>query len=80
MRQNFHPDIKEKASIYVPAVGKVTIMILLRNTLVGSLPRLSAIHADQVQRQVQNRPEIKGRPADAIEKPGTVEHAAPTGR
>ncbi|KAF2147687.1 hypothetical protein K461DRAFT_272382 [Myriangium duriaei CBS 260.36] len=31
--KNFNPDIKEKASIYVPAVGKVTIMILLRNLL-----------------------------------------------
>ncbi|GAM91441.1 hypothetical protein ANO11243_094910 [Dothideomycetidae sp. 11243] len=39
--KNFTPDIKEKASIYVPAVGKVTIMILLRNLL----------------RLVQNRPE-----------------------
>ena len=32
--QNFGPDVKEKASIYVPAIGKVTIVILLRNLLV----------------------------------------------
>lgn len=32
--QNFNPDVKEKASIYVPAIGKVTIVILLRNLLV----------------------------------------------
>lgn len=31
--QNFDPDVKEKASIYVPAIGKVTIVILLRNLL-----------------------------------------------
>ncbi|KAL1297661.1 hypothetical protein AAFC00_006216 [Neodothiora populina] len=31
--KNFTPQIKEKASIYVPAIGKVTIMILLRNLL-----------------------------------------------
>lgn len=31
--QNFNPDVKEKASIYVPAIGKVTIVILLRNLL-----------------------------------------------
>ncbi|KAI9690757.1 MAG: NAD-dependent 5,10-methylenetetrahydrafolate dehydrogenase [Bogoriella megaspora] len=31
--KNFTPDIKEKASIYVPAIGKVTIVILLRNLL-----------------------------------------------
>ena len=32
--QNFGVEVKEKASIYVPAVGKVTIAILLRNLLV----------------------------------------------
>jgi len=31
--KNFDPEIKEKASIYVPAIGKVTITILLRNIL-----------------------------------------------
>ena len=29
------PAVKEKASIYVPAIGKVTIAVLLRNLLVG---------------------------------------------
>jgi methylenetetrahydrofolate dehydrogenase (NAD+) len=28
------PAVKEKASIYVPAIGKVTIAVLLRNQLV----------------------------------------------
>ncbi|KAF8430311.1 hypothetical protein EV426DRAFT_580917 [Tirmania nivea] len=31
--KNFEPAIKERASIYVPAIGKVTIVILLRNLL-----------------------------------------------
>ena len=31
------PAVKEKASIYVPAIGKVTIAVLLRNQLVCSL-------------------------------------------
>lgn len=31
--QNFTPEVKEKAAIYVPAIGKVTIAILLRNLL-----------------------------------------------
>ncbi|KAF3909082.1 hypothetical protein ABW21_db0203674 [Orbilia brochopaga] len=31
--KNFDPSVKEKASIYVPAVGKVTIAILLRNLI-----------------------------------------------
>lgn len=31
--QNFAPEVKEKASIYVPAIGKVTIAVLLRNLL-----------------------------------------------
>ncbi|RMD39935.1 hypothetical protein DV735_g5197, partial [Chaetothyriales sp. CBS 134920] len=30
---NFGPEVKERASIYVPAIGKVTIVILLRNLL-----------------------------------------------
>ena len=34
--KNFSPDVKEKASIYVPAIGKVTIVVLLRNLLVCS--------------------------------------------
>lgn len=32
--RNFSPEVKEKASIYVPAIGKVTIVVLLRNLLV----------------------------------------------
>ena len=35
--KNFTPDVKEKASIYVPAIGKVTIVILMRNLLVSDL-------------------------------------------
>ncbi|KAH0608425.1 uncharacterized protein H6S33_001559 [Morchella sextelata] len=31
--KNFDPSVKEKASIYVPAIGKVTITVLLRNIL-----------------------------------------------
>lgn len=32
--KNFAPVVKEKASIYVPSIGKVTIVVLLRNLLV----------------------------------------------
>ncbi|KAH0545059.1 NAD-dependent 5,10-methylenetetrahydrafolate dehydrogenase [Glutinoglossum americanum] len=31
--KNFGPEVKEKASIYVPAIGKMTIVVLLRNLL-----------------------------------------------
>lgn len=31
--KNFGPAVKEKASIYVPAIGKVTIIVLIRNLL-----------------------------------------------
>jgi methylenetetrahydrofolate dehydrogenase (NAD+) len=31
--QNFGPEVKQKASIYVPAIGRVTIVVLLRNLL-----------------------------------------------
>ena len=33
--KNFDADVKEKASIYVPAIGKVTIVMLLRNLVVS---------------------------------------------
>lgn len=35
--RNFTPEVKEKASIYVPAIGKVTIVVLLRNLLVSAI-------------------------------------------
>lgn len=35
VRQNFGPEVKERASMYVPATGKVTITVLLRNIVVG---------------------------------------------
>ncbi|KAJ7755973.1 NAD(P)-binding protein [Mycena metata] len=31
--KNFEKDVREKASLYIPAVGKVTILMLLRNLL-----------------------------------------------
>ncbi len=34
--KNFEGDVKDKASIYVPAIGKVTIVMLLRNLLVSA--------------------------------------------
>lgn len=60
-KQNFGPEVKEKASIYVPAIGKVTIVVLLRNLL----------------RIVQNRRAGESRPAEPVEKAGTVEAAKP---
>ncbi|KAI9702074.1 MAG: NAD-dependent 5,10-methylenetetrahydrafolate dehydrogenase [Candelina mexicana] len=61
--KNFGPDVKNKASIYVPAIGKVTIVVLLRNLL----------------RIVQNRAGTRAEPADPVEKDGTIEHSAPSG-
>jgi methylenetetrahydrofolate dehydrogenase (NAD+) len=40
--RNFTPEVKEKASIYVPAIGKVTIAVLLRNLLVSSRLKCSS--------------------------------------
>jgi len=31
--KNFEKDVRDKASIYIPAVGKVTILMLLRNLI-----------------------------------------------
>ncbi|CAC9895211.1 unnamed protein product [Aureobasidium pullulans] len=131
--------IKEHASIYVPAVGKVTIMILLRNLLVCTAmaryfrsltpSQLSALKsletpsntsnhpiaseentstppidsmlsssilperidktnvetllnetADELKRMVQNNPDVDAKPAEAIERAGTVEEAVSTAK
>ncbi|EEP76716.1 methylenetetrahydrofolate dehydrogenase [Uncinocarpus reesii 1704] len=40
-QKNFGPDVKEKASIYVPAIGKVTNVVLLRNLLVSATASLA---------------------------------------
>jgi methylenetetrahydrofolate dehydrogenase (NAD+) len=60
-KQNFGPEVKEQASIYVPAIGKVTIVVLLRNLL----------------RIVQNRRAGESKPVEPVEKAGTVEAAKP---
>lgn len=55
------PAIKEKASIYVPSVGKVTIAVLLRNLVVSiyvyMLPSMAMSDIDDIrQRLIANRP------------------------
>ncbi|KZF23816.1 methylenetetrahydrofolate dehydrogenase [Xylona heveae TC161] len=55
--KNFGPEVKEKASIYVPAIGKVTICVLQRNLL----------------RLIQNRRGPSVPSGTATEKPGTLE-------
>jgi len=42
--KNFEKDVREKASLYIPAVGKVTILMLLRNLL--RLQQYKAIEID----------------------------------
>lgn len=59
--QNFNPDIKEKASIYVPAIGKVTIVVLLRNLL----------------RLMQNRPQTNGANGSSTRDRSTTGIATP---
>ncbi|KAE8382186.1 hypothetical protein BDV26DRAFT_288714 [Aspergillus bertholletiae] len=55
--KNFGPEVKEKASIFMPSTGKVTIAVLLRNLL----------------RLIQNRRLDDVKPAEATERPGTLE-------
>ncbi|KIV77438.1 hypothetical protein, variant [Exophiala sideris] len=50
--KNFPPEVKERASIYVPAIGKVTISVLLRNLL----------------RIVQNKEALKAKSHDPSEE------------
>jgi methylenetetrahydrofolate dehydrogenase (NAD+) len=50
--QNFGPEVKERASIYVPAIGKMTIVVLLRNLLrivQNSRSETSIISAQETQ-------------------------------
>jgi methylenetetrahydrofolate dehydrogenase (NAD+) len=53
------PAVKEKASIYVPAIGKVTIAVLLRNQLrlVHNQAARSAINAEAEKPIVHGEPE-----------------------
>ncbi|PKY04481.1 NAD(P)-binding protein [Aspergillus campestris IBT 28561] len=55
--KNFPHEVREKASIFVPSIGKVTIVVLLRNLL----------------RLIQNRRADDVKPAQATEQPGTLE-------
>ncbi|MCJ1337640.1 hypothetical protein MMC09_002923 [Bachmanniomyces sp. S44760] len=57
--KNFEPNVKSKASIYVPAIGKVTIVVLMRNLI----------------RIIQNRRDRRVEPAMAVERPGTADFA-----
>ncbi|OJZ86417.1 methylenetetrahydrofolate dehydrogenase [Aspergillus piperis CBS 112811] len=57
--KNFGPEVKEKASIFVPSIGKVTIVVLMRNLL----------------RLIQNSRMDDVKPAEATERPGTLEAA-----
>ncbi|OAL44111.1 NAD(P)-binding protein [Pyrenochaeta sp. DS3sAY3a] len=50
--RNFTPEVKEKASIYVPAIGKVTIAVLLRNLL-----RLAQNKIDAAAQAVEEKTE-----------------------
>ncbi|KAJ5114472.1 Methylenetetrahydrofolate dehydrogenase [Penicillium alfredii] len=58
--KNFPHEVREKASIFVPSIGKVTIVVLLRNLL----------------RLIQNRRADDVQPAAATERPGTLEAAS----
>ncbi len=73
--------MKNKASIYVPAIGKVTIVVLLRNLLVCRPKRLEMATKllTKAQRIVQNRIGARVEPAGPVEKHGTIEQSAPSG-
>ncbi|KAL4798299.1 hypothetical protein BDV19DRAFT_357535 [Aspergillus venezuelensis] len=58
--KNFGPEVKQKASLFVPSIGKVTIVVLLRNLL----------------RLIQNKRMDDIKPAAATERPGTLEAAS----
>ena len=49
-------DVIKKASIYVPAIGKVTIACLLRNLLVSISPSIIYVHASNFHKAACTRP------------------------
>ncbi|KAJ5371820.1 Tetrahydrofolate dehydrogenase/cyclohydrolase [Penicillium concentricum] len=55
--KNFPYEVRDKASLFVPSIGKVTIVVLLRNLL----------------RLIQNKRMDDVKPAEATERPGTLE-------
>lgn len=63
MVQNFAPEVKEKASIYVPAIGKVTIAVLLRNLLRITQNRIlqeATKKAEQGDVKLAEEPKVNG--------------------
>ena len=74
--QNFGYEVRERASIFVPSIGKVTIVVLLRNLLVCFLQDLietGLTSPTPPQRLIQNRRMDDVKPAAATERPGTIE-------
>lgn len=66
--KNFGPEVKEKASIYVPSIGKVTIVVLLRNLLVSSLLSGMLIHADVYDRELLKTARLRKHRYSVFEK------------
>lgn len=75
--QNFGPEVNEKASIYVPAVGKVTIVVLIRNLLVSIIVSCPFSVLTVEKRIVQNRRILMSDPATIVENPDTAKYARP---
>lgn len=74
--KNFDKDeVKEKASIYVPAIGKVTIVILLRNLLVSTTTRtiLPVRHTDASSQRIVQQNQHKAATTPTIKQPTTEE-------
>jgi methylenetetrahydrofolate dehydrogenase (NAD+) len=68
--RNFTPEVKEKASIYVPAIGKVTIAVLLRNLLVCNHTKNRRAILTVSQRLTQNKIDAA---AQGVEEKSSVE-------
>ena len=68
INQNFPPEVKQKASIYVPAIGKVTIAVLLRNLLRITQNRLLQENVQKQQQDGNKAEEAAAEPVERIEK------------
>jgi len=76
--QNFPYEVRDKASLFVPSIGKVTIVVLLRNLLVSLASyTITDLHCNisltSLQRLIQNKRMDDVKPAEATERPGTLE-------
>jgi methylenetetrahydrofolate dehydrogenase (NAD+) len=74
--QNTHPLIASEENTSTPPIDSMLSSSILKDPSKEKKPNVELLleqTADQLQRMVQNNPDVDAKPAEAIEKKGTVE-------